>query len=144
MEIIRGTANCYLVFWIVMVVMMMTRRLMMKLLLVLRSWVTSLGYCGLVEATACGWMVMMMMVMIFSVSGLLDVITLMRIHRVYSSSVLLLIRIRRGRRVIQIGVTQTVLRRNYRRGGSIFVKNGARRRVEALRRRTRRCARVGG
>lgn len=107
-------------------VVMMTRRLMMKLLLVLRSWVTSLGYCGLMKTTTCDWMVMMMMMMIFSVSGLLDVITLMRIHRVHSS-VLLLIRIRRGRRVIQIGVTQTVLRRNYRRGGSILVKNGARR-----------------
>lgn len=75
-----------------MMVMMMTRRLMMELLIVLRSWMTSLRYRGLMEVAASGRMMVMMVVMILSVSRLLNVIALMRVHRRYC--VLLLIRIR--------------------------------------------------
>lgn len=146
MKIIRGSANGYLVIGVVVVVMVvMTRGLMMmKLLIVLRSWVTSLRYCGLMEVGG-SWrrmrMMMVMVMVILPVSGLLDMVVLMRIHRSYR--MLLLIRVRRGRRVIQIGVTQTVLRRDYCRGRAILVENGARRRVEALRWRAGRRARLG-
>jgi hypothetical protein len=92
MKIVRSSADCYLVFGIVMMMMMMvmTRRLMMELWIVLRSWMTSLRNRGLMEVAASGRM-MMMMVVIFSVSRLLNVIALMRVHRRYR--VLLLIRI---------------------------------------------------
>lgn len=140
-KIVRATANSYLILGIVMVVMMMvvvvTRGLMMKLLIMLRSRMTSLRHRSLMEA-ATGRRMMVMMMMVFPVSGLLNMIVLMRIHWRYN--VLLLIRIGGRRRVIQIGVAQTVLRGNDRRGGAILVENGTRRRVEALRRRTGRRA----
>ena len=85
----------------------------------------------------------MMMVMVVSVSCLLDVVTLVRIHRSVGPVrvLMLLVGIRRrgGGRVVQISVTQTVLRGDDRGCGAILVQNGRRRRVEALRRRTGRC-----
>jgi len=123
-----------------MMMMVMTRGLMMKLLcvIVFRSWMTSLRHCGLMEAAASRRMMMVSM-MVISVSGLLNVIVLMRVHWRYHM-LLLLIWIWRGRGVIQVGVAQTVLRGDYRCGGTILVKNGTRRRVKALRRRTGRRA----
>jgi len=130
-----------------MMMMMMTRGLMMKLLrvIVFRSWMTSLGHCALMETAASRRMMVVTMMMVISVSGLLNVVVLMRVHWRYHMLLLLLlllllIWIWRGRGVIQVGVAQTVLRGDYRRGGTILVENGTRRRVKALRRRAGRRA----
>lgn len=81
------------------------------------------------------------MMMVVSVRRLLNVVTLVRIYRSMGAVrvlVLLTVRWRRGS-VVQISITQTVLRGDYRGRGTILVQNTRRRRVEALWRRTGRC-----
>lgn len=92
-------------------------------------------------------MMMVVVMVVVSVRCLLDVVTLVRIHRsvgpVRVLVLLVVVRRRGGGRVVQISVTQTILRGDDRGCGTILVENGRRRRVEALRRRTGRCGGFG-
>lgn len=106
MKIIRGPGYLVIGFVVMVMVVVMTRRLMMQL--VFRPRVP--GYHRALMEIAGGrcrrWMMMVvMMMMIVSVGSLLDMVALMRIDgSVRAVRVLRLVRVRRRRRVVQVGV----------------------------------------